>query len=50
MLQDIRSSRKTEIEAISGEIVRRGIAAFLPTPRTKTIYQLVRSLEQRETT
>lgn len=50
MLQDIRANKKTEIEAISGEIVRRGIAAFLPTPRTKTIYQLVRSLEQRETT
>ncbi len=48
MLQDIRAGKKTEIEAISGEIVKRGITALLPTPRTKMIYQLVRSLEQRE--
>ncbi|HOL18807.1 MAG TPA: 2-dehydropantoate 2-reductase [Candidatus Hydrogenedens sp.] len=48
MLQDIRNGRKTEIEAISGEIMRRGTSAFLTTPRTRTVYQLVRSLEQRE--
>ncbi|MGC8737755.1 MAG: ketopantoate reductase family protein [Candidatus Hydrogenedens sp.] len=48
MLQDIRAGKRTEIDAISGEIVRRGTSAFLTTPRTKTVYQLVRSLEQRE--
>lgn len=47
MLQDIRAGRKTEIESLSGEILRRGIAAMLPTPRTRTVYQLVRGLEQR---
>ncbi len=46
MLQDIRAKRKTEIDAISGEILRRGISAMLPTPRTRTVYQLVRGLEE----
>lgn len=47
MLQDIRAGRKTEIDSISGEILRRGISAMLPTPRTRTVYQLVRGLEER---
>lgn len=45
MLQDIRLGRKTEIEAISGEILRRAQHAALPTPRTRVVYQLVRGLE-----
>lgn len=47
MLQDIRAGRKSEIDAISGEIVNRGEVASLPTPRTRVVWQLVRSLEQR---
>ena len=47
MLQDVRAGRKTEIEAISGEIMRRGDLASLPTPRTRMIYQLIRSIEAR---
>lgn len=47
MLQDIRAGKPTEIEAISGEILRRGEAASLPTPRTRVIWQLVKGLEQR---
>ena len=47
MLQDVRNHKKTEIRAISGEILRRGQAASLPTPRTRVIYQLVRGLENR---
>ncbi len=47
MLQDIRANRKTEIDAISGEIVRRAEAAALPVPRTRVIYQLIRGLESR---
>lgn len=47
MLQDIRRHKRTEIEAISGEILRRAQAASLPTPRTRVVYQLVKSLEQR---
>lgn len=45
MLQDIRAGKPTEIDAISGEIIRRATLASLPTPRTRVIYQLVRGLE-----
>lgn len=47
MLQDTRAGRRTEIEAISGEILRRAQLAALPTPRTRVIWQLVKGLEQR---
>lgn len=47
MLQDIRAGKRTEIEAISGEVLRRAQLASLPTPRTRVIYQLVRGLERR---
>lgn len=47
MLQDVRAGRQTENEAISGEIVRRGVLASLPTPRTRVIWQLIKSIEQR---
>lgn len=47
MLQDVRNRKRTEIDAISGEILRRAQAASLPTPRTRVVYQLVKSLEQR---
>lgn len=45
MLQDIRAGKQTEIDAISGEILRRAQLASLPTPRTRVIYQIVRGLE-----
>jgi len=47
MLQDIRNGKQTEIENISGEILRRAQIASLPTPRTRVVYQLVRGLECR---
>lgn len=47
MLQDIRNHKQTEIDNISGEILRRAQIASLPTPRTRVIYQLVRGLERR---
>ena len=47
MLQDTRAGRQTEIDAISGEILRRAQVASLPTPRTRVVYQLVRGLESR---
>lgn len=47
MLQDVRGRRETEIEAINGEIMRRGQMASLPTPRTRVVYQLVKGLELR---
>lgn len=47
MLQDVRARRPTEIDAISGEILRRAQNAALPCPRTRVVYQLVKGLEQR---
>ncbi len=46
MLQDIRAGRQTEIEAISGEILRRAELATLACPRTRVVYQLVKGLER----
>lgn len=46
MLQDIRNCRRTEIDAISGEIIRRAHKAGLKVPHTQTIYNLVRTREQ----
>lgn len=47
MLQDIRNGKATEIDQISGEILRRAQIASLPTPRTRVVYQIVRGLERR---
>lgn len=47
MLQDIRNGKRTEIDAISGEVLRRAQLAALPTPRTRVVAQLVRGLEYR---
>jgi 2-dehydropantoate 2-reductase len=45
MLQDVRAGRRTEIDALCGEIVRRGDRAGVPTPVNDALAQLVRSLE-----
>lgn len=47
MLQDVRAKRRTEIDAMSGEILRRAQLAALPCPRTRVVYQLVKGLEPR---
>jgi 2-dehydropantoate 2-reductase len=47
MLQDVRAGRRTEVDAISGEILTRGEAASLPAPRTRVIYQILKGMEQR---
>lgn len=47
MLQDVRNGKQTEIDNISGEILRRAQIASLPTPRTRVVYQIVRGLERR---
>ncbi len=46
MLQDVRAGRRTEIDAICGEILARGESASLSCPRTRVIYQIVKSMEQ----
>ncbi len=47
MLQDVRADRLTEVEQISGEILRRAELASLPVPRTRVVYQLMKGLERR---
>ncbi|NUM53037.1 MAG: 2-dehydropantoate 2-reductase [Candidatus Hydrogenedentes bacterium] len=47
MLQDVRNGRMTEIDALSGEIVRRAQLSALPTPRTRVVWQLVKGMEHR---
>ena len=47
MLQDVRAGRSTEIDALSGEIVRRAQLSALPTPRTRVVWQLVKGIEHR---
>ncbi len=46
MLQDVRAGKKTEIDAISGEVLARAQTVSLPTPRTRVIYQLIKGLER----
>ncbi|HEY0380882.1 MAG TPA: 2-dehydropantoate 2-reductase [Candidatus Elarobacter sp.] len=43
MLQDIDAGRPTEIDAISGAIVRRARAHGIPVPMTETMLHLVRA-------
>ncbi|NOY86089.1 MAG: ketopantoate reductase family protein [Deltaproteobacteria bacterium] len=43
MLQDIRKGRKTEIESINGEVLRRGEHLGIDTPVNRVIYALVKS-------
>lgn len=45
MLQDVRAKRRTEIDAISGEIMRRAQQSALPTPRTRVVWQLIKGME-----
>ncbi|WP_457636863.1 ketopantoate reductase family protein [Oceanithermus sp.] len=46
MLADVRAGRKTEIEAITGVLLRWGEELGLELPRHRALYHLVRSLEQ----
>jgi 2-dehydropantoate 2-reductase len=46
MLQDILRGSPTEIDAISGAIVRAGETAGLHVPVNRTLWELVKSLEQ----
>ncbi len=46
MLQDIMAARETEIDSICGEVVKRGEALGIPTPRNQTLHALVKGIEQ----
>lgn len=49
MLQDVRAGRRTEIDALCGEIARRGARHGLDTPVNQALAVLVRALEARAT-
>ncbi|HPJ30300.1 MAG TPA: 2-dehydropantoate 2-reductase [Methanothrix sp.] len=46
-LQDIRAKKATEIEALTGAVVRLGQEAGVPTPVNWTLYKMVRFMEGR---
>ncbi|RWR00659.1 2-dehydropantoate 2-reductase [[Pantoea] beijingensis] len=46
MLQDIRNQRRTEIEYITGYLMRRARAQGIATPENSRIYELVKRKEQ----
>jgi 2-dehydropantoate 2-reductase len=48
MLQDILRGSPTEIDAISGAVVRAGESAGLTVPVNRTLWELVKSLEQAD--
>ena len=47
MLQDVRAGRQTEIEAITGEVVRRGSQRTILTPVSTWLLGLVEVLQQQ---
>jgi 2-dehydropantoate 2-reductase len=47
MLQDLERGRPTEIEAINGEVARRGRALGIPTPTNDLLTRLVRARARR---
>jgi len=49
MLQDLERGRKTEVDSITGEMVRAGKRHGLSLPTHEAMLQLVRALERRET-
>ncbi len=45
MLQDVRAGRRTEIDALCGEIVDRGRRGGVETPVNHALHQLIRAIE-----
>ena len=41
MLQDVKRHRRTEVEAINGYIVKKGIEAGIPTPLHKSLLRII---------
>lgn len=46
MLEDVRARRSTEVDAISGALVREGRRVGVPTPLNAAIYRLVKAKER----
>ncbi|HML21529.1 MAG TPA: ketopantoate reductase C-terminal domain-containing protein, partial [Aggregatilinea sp.] len=45
MLQDVLRGAATEIEMINGAVMRLGAASGIETPAVRTLYRLVKALE-----
>ncbi len=45
MLQDVLAGRKTEVEAINGQIVSHGRQLTIPTPINTLLTNLIKGLE-----
>jgi 2-dehydropantoate 2-reductase len=45
MLDDVRNKRLTEIDWITGSIVREAKKAGIPAPHHETLYRLVKAFE-----
>jgi 2-dehydropantoate 2-reductase len=48
LLQDVMKRRRTEIEYLNGEVVRRGAELAVPTPANALVVDLVRRLQRGE--
>ena len=48
MLQDLMAGRKTEIDALCGEVVAKGRELGVPTPRNEMLLALVRGIEMSQ--
>jgi 2-dehydropantoate 2-reductase len=46
MFQDIQRRARTEIDAINGAIVRAGEATQVAAPINRTLWQLVKAIEE----
>lgn len=46
MLQDVQRGEETEIEAISGAVVRTGASVGIETPTNQMLYNLMKALEE----
>ena len=47
MLQDLQAGKRTEIDAITGEIIRLAKEHGIETPSNEAVYALVKALESR---
>jgi 2-dehydropantoate 2-reductase len=47
MLQDIMSRKRTEIDAITGEIIRLGKELGIKTPSNEVVYALIKAIEAK---
>jgi len=47
MLQDIRAGKRTEIDSITGEIIRLGKELGIETPSNESVYSLIKAIESK---